>query len=175
MQGILKSQLLTKLSQNVPKDFIFFQPAYNIEFEAQEPVMKGTDTADLTVKAVAYGAILNTNTLIRYVAGREINKFPADTYIVDGDKNLAFNISNPKDFSIKKGTSMIFTLKGPITITGTFSEADLKKQLKGIRLQDSNAVFAKYPSIANAYALITPFWLRSFPNDTNKIEVEYKH
>lgn len=44
-------------------------------------------------------------------------------------------------------------------LTGTISEKKLKEELKGIKLKDSSAIFAKYPSIANAYALITPFSL----------------
>jgi hypothetical protein len=175
IQDSLKIQLVTKLNQNVPKDFILYNSSYNIDFETSEPVMKGTSSAEITVKGIAYGAIFNNKVLVRYIAGREISKFPSDTYLIDGDKTLAFNISNTKDFSVKKGTPLIFTLKGPIKITGIFDETKLKNELKGIRLQDSNSVFAKYPSISNAYALITPFWLRSFPSNPEKINIEYKH
>lgn len=175
IQEALKVQLISKLNQNVPADSILYKGSHNIEFEVAEPVMKASDTADITVKGVAYGAIFNNKALVRYIAGREINKFPSDTYNISGDKDLAFTVSNAKDFSAKKGTPLIFTLKGPIKITGYFDEMKLKSELSGIRLQDNSAVFAKYPSISNAYALITPFWLRSFPSNVEKIKIEYKH
>ncbi len=175
MQGLLSEQLVAKLHDNVPKDYILYDTAFNVEFETPEPVFKDAENAEITVKGVAYGAIFKSNSLVKYIASREIKKFPSDTYNISGDKELAFKISNVKDFSIKKGTPMIFTLKGPVSITGTFDESKLKNELKGLKVQESSAVFAKYPSIANAYTLITPFWMRTFPDTPEKILIEYKH
>lgn len=175
MQDSLKEQLITKLKESVTPDHILYDGAYSIEYEIPEPIMKSNEDADLVVKGTAYGAIFNSDSLIKYIAGKEIKKFPSDTYDISGDKELVFNISNIKDFSAKKASPLIFTLKGPISITGTFSEEKLKDELKGINLKESNAIFARYPAIANAYALITPFWLRSFPNSPEKITIEYKH
>ncbi len=175
MENSLKPLLISKLNQNVPKDYIFYKDAYNIEFEVSEPIMKTASSAEIQVTGTGYGAIFNKKPLISFIAGKEINKFPSDNYTVEGDSDLVFSISNSKDFSIKKSSPLIFTLKGPLKITGTFSELDLKNQLKGIKLQDSNLVFSKYPSITSAYALITPFWMRSFPNSVERINIEYKH
>ncbi|MEK7463859.1 MAG: hypothetical protein AAB610_01920 [Patescibacteria group bacterium] len=174
LQGALREQLLAKLKAAVPSGFILYDSAYTIEYTNLEPVMKENTSADIIVKGTAYAAIFKADALIKFIAGREIQKFPSDTYIVGGDANLNFKVSNAKDFSIKKGTPMIFTLSGPISITGTFSESKLKDELKGIDLKASNAVFGKYTAISNAYALITPFWMRSFPNSAEKIILEYK-
>lgn len=175
MQNTLKERLLAKLNQDTPKDSILYPTAFNIEYEVLEPVMLDTSRAELTVKGIAYGAIFNSDSLIKYIAGREIKRFPSDTYTIEGARALEFKISNTKDFSIKKNSSLIFTLQGPISINGIFSEEQLKKELAGTKLDQSNAIFAKYTSIANAYALITPFWMRSFPNSVDKITIEYKH
>ncbi|MDO8430539.1 MAG: hypothetical protein Q7S72_00925, partial [Candidatus Taylorbacteria bacterium] len=175
MQDVLQEQLIAKLKKDVPVDSILYDGSYTIEFITLEPVMKNNAEAELTIKGSAYGAIFGSDGLIKYIAGKEIKKFPSDTYVIDKDRALDFKISNIKDFSAKKGTPMIFTLKGPVSITGTFSESALKEELQGIELEESSAVFAKYPGIANAYALITPFWLRSFPDSVNKISIEYKH
>ncbi len=175
MQTTLKTQLISKLEQNIPKGSTLYDNAYTIEFDTPEPTMKNDSSADVVVKGIAYGAIFKADPLIKFIAGKEIQKFPSDTYTIVGDKTLAFKILNAKDFSPKKGTPLIFTLQGPIAITGTFFEDKLKNELEGIKLKDSNAIFAKYSSITNAYALITPFWLRSFPNSVDKIVIEYKH
>ncbi|MDQ5893058.1 MAG: hypothetical protein QG640_68 [Patescibacteria group bacterium] len=174
LQTTLREQLLTKLKTAVPPGFILYDSAYTIEYTNPEPIMKENTSADVSVKGVAYAAIFKADSLIKFIAGKEIQKFPSDTYTVGGDTDLEFKVSNIKDFSIKKGTPLIFTLKGPISITGTFSESKLKDELKGIDLKASNAVFGKYTAISNAYALITPFWMRSFPNSTEKIILEYK-
>ena len=174
LQSALKESLLLKLKSVVPPGFILYDSAYTIEYTNMDPAMKDASNADIGVKGTAYAAIFKTDNLVKFIAGKEIQKFPSDTYAIKGDSELEFKVSNAKDFSIKKGTPMIFTLKGPISITGTFSEAKLKDELKGIDLKASNAVFGKYTAISNAYALITPFWMRSFPNSTEKIILDYK-
>lgn len=174
MQETLKAQLAAKLAASIPADAILYDEATSIEYETPEPVMKTATDAEITVKGVAYAAVFKSDAFIKFIAGKEIKKFPSDTYTIGGDKALDFKVSNIKDFSIKKGTPLIFTLKGPVSITGTLAEGKLKEELKGIKLKDGNAIFAKYPSIANAYTLITPFWMRSFPDTAEKITIEYK-
>lgn len=174
-QDSMKDQLITKLKDSVPSQYNLYTNAYTFDYSVSEPSMTSDDMAEITIKGTVYGAIFNSDLLIKYIAGKEISKFPSETYILSGDKDLSFKISNIKDFSAKNGTPMIFTLKGPISITGTFNEDSLKNDLKGIKLKDSNVVFAKYPAISNAYALITPFWLRSFPDSVDKVKLEYKH
>jgi hypothetical protein len=175
MQSALNDALITKIKSSIPSDSILYENAYTIEYTVPEPIMKGGDQAEIVVNGTIYGATFNSDLLIKFIAGKEIRKFPSDTYVIDGDRALSFKISNIKDFSAKKGTPAIFTLKGPVTITGILDESILRNELRGIKLEESNAIFSKYPSISNAYALITPFWLRSFPDSIDKISIEYKH
>ncbi len=174
MKETLKSKLLAKLDTTTPDDYVVYDSAYNIQYEISEPKMLSGNNAEVVVKATAHVPIFKSDDLIKYIAGNEIKKFPSETYRIEGEENLEFKVSNTKDFSATRGTPLIFTLKGPVSIVGTFPEERLKNELKDISLTDSNAVFAKYTSISNAYALITPFWMRSFPNSPDKIIIEYK-
>jgi len=175
LKDVVKAELIAKLNQSIPKDYVLYDTSYSIEYEVPEPVMTGASEADILVKGSVHGAIFKTDSLIKFIAGSEIRKFPSDTYEIDGEKELVFKVSNIKDFSAKKGSPLIFTLKGPIKITGIISEEKLKSELQGTKLRESATVFARYQSISNAHALITPFWLRSFPNSPERINIEYKH
>jgi hypothetical protein len=174
LKDSLSKKLLDAVKSKVPTDSILYPTAYNIEYEIPDPVAKDAKNAEVTVKGTLSAAIFKKNSFIKSIAAKEIDKFPAPTYRIDGMEDLKFTLINSKDFSAKKGTPLIFTLKGPITLTGTFQENALKEELKGTSLKDSNAIFAHYPAIANAYALITPFWMRSFPNSSDKISIEIK-
>lgn len=174
LKDTVTTKLLALAKTKVPADSVLYDKAYTIEYVMPDPVAKDTENAEMTVKATYYGAIFKKTGFIKSIAAKELDKFPSPSYTIDGMEDLKFTLVNSKDFSPKKGTPLIFTLKGPITLTGTFSEIGLKNELKGTYLKDSNAIFAKYPSIANAYALITPFWMRSFPNSPEKIIVEIK-
>jgi hypothetical protein len=174
----LKESLTTKLIDTVktqiPKDAVLYPGAYVIDYETPDPVSKGAEGAEVTVKGTLSAAYFKKTTLIKSIAAKDLDKFPAPTYNINGLEDMKFSVVNSKDFSPRKATPLIFTLKGPVNLVGTFSETALKDELKGTYLKDSNAIFAKYPSIANAYALITPFWMRSFPNSADKIIIEIK-
>lgn len=174
MEQKLIASLRMKLEDEIPEDYIFYDQASTIVFDTPEPEISGTANAEIIMKGTLHAAIFKADNLIRFIAGDEIKKFPSDTYMIDGDEELQFNVSNSKDFSVQRGTPLIFTLKGPISIVGTFSEEKLKDELKGISLQESNNVFGEYASITNAQTSLTPFWMRSFPSSVDKIFIEYK-
>ncbi len=174
LKNNVKAKLTEQLEPLIPKGYVMYDGAYTIEYETLDPVSSDTGDAIITVKGALYGVIFRKDTLLKSVAKRELDKVTSPTYDVRGVEDLTFTILNSKEFSAKKGNSLVFTLKGPVTVVSTLSHDALKAELKGTYLKDSNAVFAHYPAIANAYALITPFWMRSFPNDPNKIIIEIK-
>jgi hypothetical protein len=174
LREALRETLYAKLKDALPPGFILYDSATTIEYLEQEPVMKDSATAEIVVKGTAYASIFKSDELIKFIAGKEVQKFPSDTYTISGDSELEFKISNSKDFSIKNGTPMIFTLKGPVKITGTFSESQLKEELKGLSVAESSGVFGKYKAITDARALISPFWMRAYPNSSERIILEYK-
>ncbi|MEK7184952.1 MAG: hypothetical protein AAB683_02355, partial [Patescibacteria group bacterium] len=165
---------LNKIKTVTPANYTYYDSAYNIKYDAGEPIMKDANKAELTLNATIYIAVFKTDILVKSLAGTETKKFPSDTYNIIGDKDLVFKLSNSKDFSAQKGSPMIFTLKGDISIVGTLDEDKLKNELKGLKLEESNAIFNKYGAIGSAYSLITPFWLRFFPDSIEKIKIEYK-
>ena len=175
LEQSLESNLSAKLKTLIPKGYLFYNDAYSIEYEILNPISKDKETAEISIRGTVYGVIFKKDSFIKFIAKRELDKFPSPTYEVRGMEALAFSIANEKDFSAKKGNSLAFNLKGPITIVGIFGEDALKNELKGTYLKQSNTIFAHYTAIANAYALITPFWMRSFPNSPDKISIEIKN
>jgi hypothetical protein len=170
----IKKELISQIKLIVPKDYTFFDDAYTIEYEVSEPGPIVSGISNFTIKGTIYGLIFNNKNLLKAIALKELKVFPTQSYDIKGLQDLNFEIKNIKDFSPKKGTSLTFSIKGHITLTGTFDEMDLKNNLRGISLKNSNEVFRKYSSISNAYAVITPFWMRAFPNSIDSIIIEYK-
>lgn len=174
LQDLLKTKLIAKLKSSVPDGYVLYDDSFIIENKILDIGTKEVNTADIGVKTTVSGVMFSLTNLLNYVAGNEIKKFPSKTYNVKGMATLDFKIMNAKDFSATKATPITFSLKGPLTIIGMFSEKALKDELKGISLKASNEIFSKYPAIGSAYALLTPFWIRSFPNSVDKITIEYK-
>lgn len=174
LKEAVKTKLVADAKTQVPKDSILYDTAYSIEYEVVDPVAKDATSAIIAVKGTLSGAMFKKNELLKATSGKELDKFSAPTYTITGVEDLKFTLINTKDFSARKGTPLIFTIKGPITLVGTFSDSALKNELKGTYLKDSSKIFAHYPAISNAYALITPFWMRYFPSSPDKIMIDIK-
>lgn len=174
LQSSLKAKLAVQLASSHTDGTIFFDKASVYEYSVVDSAGKASSTAEVSVTATGYAVVFKSDSLLKAIGAKELERFPVPTYSNEGLDKLVFSIVNTKDFSAKKGTTLIFNLKGPLKLTGTFPENTLKNELKGLSLEASNAVFARYPAIGSAHALITPFWMRSFPNSTNKIMLEVK-
>ena len=174
LQTGLKAKLLSQIASTVPQGFIMFDDAYTIDYQPVSTSTVSSSSAQLSLKGTLYGVIFNSKNLIEYIAKKQIQASQLMTYKIDGLDKLDFKIINSKDFSAKKGTALSFSLDGPINITGTISENDLKKKLLGVKLKDSEYIIMQNTSISGSSVLLTPFWMRSFPSSPEKIIIEYK-
>lgn len=174
MKSSLKSNLQEKAKTLVPSGYISFGDAYDIVYDTVTPQTSDSSRANLSVKASIYVIAFNKDDLIRYIAKKDIDKFPSADYNIVGLDTLSFSIVNQKDFSAQKASPLIFMLKGQAKLVGKFSTDALKDELKGIKLENSSTVFAHYQAIGNASARLTPFWMRSFPNSVKDISIEIK-
>ncbi len=174
LEASLKAKLAQQIATSHPEGSIVYDSASIYEYQVTDVTSKASSTAEVSVTATAYSIAFKSDTLLKAIGAKELERFPVPTYSTEGLDKLSFSIINAKDFSAKKGTTLIFLLKGPLKLTGTFPENTLKNELRGITLEASNPVFARYPAIGNAQVLITPFWMRSFPNSASKITLEVK-
>ncbi len=175
LESSIKNKLISQLKTTLPPGYVLYDNGYSIDYDVLNTSSKEANFADITIKGNIYSIMFDSQKLIEFIAGKETRKFPSASYNIKGISDLNFKIMNTKDVSLKKGTSVTFTLKGPLSIIGSFSEMSLKNELKGLNLSMSNSVFIKYPSISNADVLLTPFWMRSFPKSTENIILEYKN
>ena len=170
----LKDKLLEKISSSMLDGLVFFDNAYTIEYQKLPTINTDTDMATIGMKGTLNGIIFNSKDLIEFITKKPIQESKLSSYKVDGLKTLDFSIVNIKDFSAKKTTTLSFNLRGPVKITGTFSEKDLKNKLLGIKLDQMTPIVKQYPSIKSVAVLLTPFWMRSFPSSADNIIIEYK-
>jgi hypothetical protein len=155
-------------------DLIFFDNAYKIEYEKLPPGDSTDGVTSVGMKGTLYAIIFNSKSLVESIAKKQIIENKLSTYTIDGLDALEFKIVNTKDFSVKNGTPLSFSLNGSIKVVGTFSEKELKTKLLGIKLDQMSPIIKQYPSIKNVSVLLTPFWMRSFPDSADKIIFEYK-
>lgn len=174
LEKILSDKLLKNASLAVLDDLVFFDNAYTIEYEKLSPADATDGVTSIGMKGTLYAIIFNSKSLVEFIAKKQITDNKLSTYTVDGLDTLEFKVVNTKDFSVKTGTPLSFSLNGSIRIVGTFSEKELKTKLLGIKLDQMSPIIKQYPSIKNVSVLLTPFWMRSFPSSADKIIFEYR-
>lgn len=182
LKNSLKQVLENKIKSEINSNLIYYPkltftdytviPAGSAKY--QSVAQTSSTTSSIVVQGVINIVVFRSDALFKYIAQDEVSRFPSSTYKVDGLDNLSVILENPKDFSPKKMNSLILSMKGKLKMTGTFNEEALKQDLVGKKMSQSNSIFAKYTAISNAYALITPFWMRSFPNTKEKIILNIK-
>ncbi|HEY4478440.1 MAG TPA: hypothetical protein VI775_01210 [Candidatus Paceibacterota bacterium] len=175
IKELLKVDLMEKIKSSVTYDKVMFTDAYTIEYSPIDIIRKDANSADLSIKATIYGIVFKKDSFVKFIAEKDINKFPSSDYNISGLDDVDFTIINQKDFSPRDGGPVNFTVKGQITLTGEFNQEELKEELKGMKLSESSNIFSRYEAIDNAYSRITPFWMRSFPSVTKDIAIEIKH
>lgn len=182
LKSSLKAILEDKIKESVPTEDILYPKLSSIEYsvlplESQKADSNSTEKTvqtQINVQGVIRAVVFDTDQMFKYLAQEQVERFPSSSYTVKGVKELNVSIDNIKDFSPKKENTLVLNVDGKLSMTGTFSEDNLKSELVGKKLKESNSIFAKYPSISSAYALITPFWMRSFPNSKEKIILNIK-
>jgi hypothetical protein len=173
-EKILKDKLTARLQANsrglIPKGYVTYDNANKMDFVQLEPTAQGTSTASVGIRATYTGYVFKSSDLVNSFAKEQIAQFPADGYEVIGLEGLEFKkLTNPASAA---STSVSFSLKGDIKIVGAVPVDKLKKELAGIRVQDSGQIIRKYGTIGGAYAKISPVWMRSLPNDPDRITIE---
>ncbi len=174
IESQLKDKLLKNIKLAVPDDLVLFDNSYIIEYQKLPVISSDSSTAKLGSKGTLYGVIFNSRSLLDTLAKKQIDDNRLQTYKIDGLKSLKFTMLNSKDNPIKKGLPISFNLEGSIKITGTFSEAELKNKLLSVKLDQMNTIIKQYPSIRSVSVILTPFWMRRFPNSIDNIVFEYK-
>lgn len=170
----VKNKLLTEIGSSIPKDYVMFDESYTIEYQKISSSTNSKNMTNVVVKGTLYAIIFDSESFVNFIAKKQIADSRLVNYKVDGLKDLNFSIINNKDFSPKNGNTLSFSLKGPIRITGLIFEEDLKKKLVGLKVKEIDSVIKNNPSVKYATVLLTPFWMRSFPNSPENITIEYK-
>lgn len=67
--------------------------------------------------------------------------------------------------------SITFKVLGTPTFVSTIDETSIKGSLKGAKKSDFSKIMSGYKEILQASPSLYPFWIRSFPSDTNKIKI----
>jgi hypothetical protein len=174
MQTELREKLLQEAGSVVPEGFVLFPDAFSITFESQPNGT--TDKEDMTLvkeSSTLYAVLFDENILANTIAYRVVADYDGEDVAIANLDNLQFKFLG--DMTVDSNLSTFeFSLQGNPEIVWKFDEQQLAIDLSGKPKNLTNTIFSAYPGIVSAEVTVRPFWKRSLPEKTEKIDIQEK-
>ncbi|HEV7423833.1 MAG TPA: hypothetical protein VGO21_01455 [Candidatus Paceibacterota bacterium] len=176
LKTALQAKLLQKATDQIPDGFILFKDAvYLITDDSNTTDFTAAKDTMLPVKLTGtlYGLLFNENELTKKIAKDNIKDYDGSPVFIKNIRDLSFHmqISNGLVSNLALENSIDFTLSGTTKIVWKFDESKFTTELLGKSKKDFNQILLKYPAVASAKSVISPFWRMSFPDKSKNIKV----
>ena len=172
MQEELKARLLKSALAQVPENFILYEDAVFFEFEQQKGVTTTTeDNFSLTEEGELHAAIFDKQKLSTHIAKKHLPEYDGSLITVSNIEKLVFRITDKDSVDLREKESFDFSLFGVARLVWEIDIDTLKTNLAGTSRFEFDEIVKKNKSINKIEATIRPFWVNSFPEETENISV----
>ncbi len=169
-----KSNLLKKVTAQVPPGYILYSEAMNVSSKVEENIISKTPNYKAKISGLVSSIIINKDDLSNALVKKLLpNLSPVELAQVKiGDiSNLTFNFSNTNQVISKDLKSVSFNLSGRINPIWSHDIEALKKSYAGVSKNDIQSIFKSDPGISSASVKIFPPWNKYLPTDSSKINI----
>lgn len=173
LQMELRDALLAKIESEKPADFIVFKDAVAITYNDLPTVQYGDDLVTIKVQAVLQLPLFKHGDFSSFIAKETIPTYDQELVRIRNAEELKFSYtdSNVSSSNIANLPSLTFNIVGKPLIVWEYSAEQLQKDLAGKQMTAISTVLSGYTGIKNASITGKPFWARSFPDESTKINV----
>lgn len=173
LQIELRDNLLSRISNEKPADFIAFQEAVAITYNQLPAVEYGQDLVTIREQAILQIPLFQSSEFGSFLAKEAVTTYEGGSVRVDDPSALSFRYTTPTTSSsvIANEPSLTFNLTGKPLLIWEYDIEKLKSGLAGLPKTAVKNAVAGFQGVKGAKVHITPFWKRDFPKDTAKIIV----
>ena len=174
----LKDRLLAEASSQIPNEYVWYPSTAFWRLGEVRFADSGASTTDASLKQTVkltqqvelVAPIFSRLELSQTLARQLVPSYDEAPVLLEKIESL--NLQPLGAFSDPGRLSdFTFTLAGQGVLVWQFNVSALARDLAGRGSSDYQAVFVKYPSIANSRATFSPPWLIRFPADSKKITI----
>ena len=173
LQTELRDNLLLRIDNEKPADFIAFPSAVAVTYNQLPAVEYAGDLVTIREQAILQIPLFKQTEFGSYLAKETVATYNGNPVRVEDPTVLSFSyLSSTTSASIiANEPSLSFRLTGKPLLVWEYDAEKLKTDLAGLpKTALTNAVPA-YPGIQRAELNMTPFWQRTFPDDPEEITV----
>jgi hypothetical protein len=162
--GGLKEEVLKTIEKQVPENYILITDTIKIEEKDNRKDLLSSSTLPFSLSVSATGYAVKEN----FIASKFLDQNAATA---NGDLIIA----NKKDISFiakEEGDLFKITIQGKPVFSAYLKPEDVAKKLAGKTKNEFSGVVSLFKGIEKAEPTFSPFWIRSFPENPEKIEIE---
>ncbi|MCD5381585.1 MAG: hypothetical protein LR008_03350 [Candidatus Pacebacteria bacterium] len=169
----LRDNLLSRIENEKPADFISFPGAVSITFNQLPAVQYGQDLVTIREQAILQIPLFQVTEFGSFLAQETITTYDGNNVRVDDATVLTFTYTEATTSSsiIANEPSLTFNLTGRPLLIWEYDATTLTRDLAGLPKTAINNAVTAYPGIKGARVHITPFWKRTFPEAAEDIIV----
>lgn len=170
LEESLTEQARTGNQIDVPPGYVLFDDAIIFDFDSevltnQADPGQANIKGELAIKAV----IFDENKLAEYLAREVVRDYDDRSITLKNANELGFNLVDYSP-SFRQLENIEFNLSGQAHLIWLIDEDDLRSDLAGRPKSEANDIIEEY-SIEQSRIRSTPFWLKTIPDNSDKIKV----
>lgn len=171
LQIELRNNLLARVPNEKPADFIAFNDAVAITYNQLPAVEYGQDLVTIREQAILQIPLFQSTEFGSFLAKETIPTYEGNPVRIDDPSVLIFRYTSPTTSSsvIANEPSLTFNLTGKPLLIWEYDAEKLTADLAGLPKTAINNAVSGYPGIDGARVHITPFWKRNFPENASEI------
>ena len=173
LQIALRNELLEKIENTQPADFVAFKEAVAITYSQLPSVEYGEDLVTIREQAILQIPLFKKTDFGSFLARQAVATYEGGPVRVDDISTLNFTYTSPTTSAsvIANASSITFKLTGKPLLIWEYDQTKLTKDLAGLPKTALQNAITAHPGIKGARVRITPFWQRTFPDNAETITV----
>ena len=157
----------TTLSNSPGEDYIAIPDVTILEFSDNKKEISADKNLDYTVELTAKSFFIKKDYLAKKIL-ESSSYTEEDNLTLENINGLVFGSATQT--GLQEGFA--FTLNGTANFISKLDEVLIKSALLQTKKSDFSEIMSKFNGISTAEPSFNPFWIKTFPKDSNKIKVE---
>jgi hypothetical protein len=173
LQIDLRDNLLSRIDNEKPADFVAFDGAVAITYNQLPAVEYGDDLVTIKEQAILQIPLFNNIELGSFLASETVATYDGGEVRVDDPTALTFQYTSPTTSAsvIANEPSLTFRLAGKPLLVWEYNADQLTTDIAGLPKTAINNAITAHPGINAARVHMTPFWQRTFPENVEEITI----
>lgn len=170
MRETLETDLMSALIAEVPEGYVFIPGGTETEYEALPDTVEGAGTLAVRQKGVMTAVVFPNAALARAIAYEVSAAYSGEDVLVERPESLS--LSAETGLPAANAESFDFSLSGTVHLAWQVDAAEIAGTVAGKTKDAAGTLLLGLPEVEESRLIVRPFWLRSFPEEPGKIEVE---